>query len=150
MAGEVDEAVKEIEELLAKASLPPWAARCAPYGKLPDGWPVGYVVVEDEKPKVGDLKLGDGDEGNWWVTILGRHASEGPTHDAGVDAKLVAKLRNNIALILAERRVLRAERDLYLRQWAQVVDASGIEPRAEDADGSIMTLALCDALERVR
>lgn len=41
----------------------------------------------------------------------------------------------------------RADFEHLLRQWGAIVTASGIEPRMEDADSSIMTAALC---ERVR
>ena len=52
----------------------------------------------------------------------------------------------DLAALADERDEARAEYNALLRQWGAVVDASGIVPRMEDADGSIMTDALCGLL----
>lgn len=82
----MSDTVKELRELLASASFSPWHHK---QGKEAfNGWPVA--------------SFGEADDGqSHWVSVMGRHASEGPTRGADNDAKLVAAMRNALPDLLA-------------------------------------------------
>lgn len=76
--------IARLRELLAEASLLPWTAVTREALK---GWPIGF-------------ECGDDDDGNWAVSIFGRHASEGATRGAGNDARLIAAAVNALPALL--------------------------------------------------
>lgn len=79
--------LSRLRALLAEASLLPWGAVKGAKEAL-KGWPIGF-------------ECGSDDDGNWAVSIFGRHASEGPTRGAGNDARLIAAAVNALPALLA-------------------------------------------------
>lgn len=70
----------------------------------------------------------------------------GEAHESEELAEFVIALLAEVDAVASTLEERNAEIENLLRQWASVVDASGIAPRVEDADGSIMTHDLCTAL----
>lgn len=80
-----------------------------------------------------------------------KHLSDllaGKDEPGGLFARIreeVAKVCHHVGL---DMEATRAEYNHLLRQWGAVVQASGIEPRMEDCDSSIMTASLCKMVRR--
>jgi hypothetical protein len=75
----------DLRDLLGKATPGPWA-----YDQHEDGWALGLVVDDDEKPLSGRIEVDEG-------TVV-EHVASGPV---GLDAALVVALHNAADDLLA-------------------------------------------------